>query len=115
MRAEDRHRTAGNFAEFIHKHHAALAQFGHDMAVVNNFVEDKNRRAVQLQSAIGNFNRTDHPSTKTAWLRQQHLHHQRCIGTQSRSGCVGLRNGRSGVVQHVHNTAFRCMPTRLRN
>jgi hypothetical protein len=72
--AEDRYCALGKPLEGLHKDSAFFDQFLNDVTVVNDFMKDENRRTMDLQGPLHDFNRPNDPRAKTTRLGKNHLH-----------------------------------------
>ena len=72
--AEYRDGAPRNFRDFLDEASALVAQAVDDMLVVDDFVANVDGRAINLQRALDDIDRADHPGAEPPGLRQNHLH-----------------------------------------
>jgi hypothetical protein len=72
--AEYRYRSGWNDIKLFDKDGAALLKILDHVPIVDNFVKNVYRRAVNLQSEFNNIDRAYHTGTKTPWLGKDRFH-----------------------------------------
>lgn len=77
MRAEHRDSPGGNIGDVFDEHGAASRKVGNDVPVVDDLMENIDRRSVHLERTLGNLDRPRHPRAKAAGLGEQYIHHRR--------------------------------------
>src|SRR5580698_9849395 len=73
MRAEDGASADGHFVELFDEYRPGIAQFIHDVFVVNDLLAHVDRRAIQIE---GNFHHVDSPHyarAEASRLKQEYL------------------------------------------
>ena len=73
--AENGHRALGNVGEFLDEDRALGAQGFDDVAVVDDFVADVDRRPEHFQRALDDLDRALDAGAEPAGLRQKDLQH----------------------------------------
>lgn len=74
VRAEDRHSAVRHLVEFLNEPCPFITQIFDDMPVMHDLVTHIDRRAVLLQRAIDDLDRTDNPRAKAAGLGKDDSH-----------------------------------------
>jgi len=74
MGAENCHRTRGHFIKRFYEECPLVFQIFDDMMIVDDFVQDVDGCTVNLQGTLNNLDCSNHACTKSARLRQYHLH-----------------------------------------
>jgi hypothetical protein len=93
VRAEDERRAAGNLVDGFHECHAALDEAIDDVAIVDDLVEDIDRRSLQAQDPVDAIDRhVDARTEPAAGLPEQHFHLAECHPSlsQRRARAVSL-------------------------
>src|ERR1035438_2129999 len=79
-RAERAAPPQGPLANLLHEDGARLAQFVHDVLVVNDFLAHVNRRSVEVERDFDHIDGPHHTRTESARLEQIHLLFRAVIG-----------------------------------
>ena len=73
MRAEDGARPRGHFIQFLDENGSGGTQFFHDVFVVDDFLADIDRRAVEVERNFHDIDSPDDTGAETARLEQKNL------------------------------------------